>query len=182
MLSIEVLRLTAGGAYTDAEVDLILEWDRKWARLELLLRAVLGIDQPLLSVPLPTDSEELAYQALRFWFLDHQDMFVPLWTSFDEVSSEASRGASGNDHVDGMLEDSANLFGHFYEPENLYKIARNLDLQSSSAVWEPSRGLAVEDLRLHFWVVTELLAGFIRHVTTIWRQTRVAAEIAGDEP
>lgn len=60
--------------------------------------------------------------------------------------------------IDGSPEGSVNLFGHFYAPENLYEVAQEPDLQSGVGTWEPNRGLVVEDLRVHFWIVTELLA------------------------
>jgi hypothetical protein len=127
--------------YSPAECDLVDDWADKWLELIKLINEVTGIDEPPWSPPPPTDLEELQYQSLRFWFLDHQDQFVPLWEHFYQCQAWAS-------HQDYNKEDIADLkdldeylenpFLFFYKPENLYRLARQLDLQSGIDIWEPS--------------------------------------------
>ena len=97
--------------------------------------------EPPWSPPVPTDLEELHYQRLRFWFIDHQAHFVLLWTDFYACQEWASDEDYSNDDIadlpdiDRYLE---NPFLYFYEPENLYRLAHQLSLQPGIDLWEPS--------------------------------------------
>lgn len=88
----------------------------------------------------PTDLDELRYQSLRLWFVDHQDQFVPLWEHFYKCQGWALH----EDHDKNMtiLPDTSkylkNPFLYFYGPENLYRLAQQFDLQCGIDIWEPS--------------------------------------------
>jgi len=106
-----------------------------------LINEVTGTDGPPSSPPPPTDLEELQYQSLRLWFIDHQALFVPLredvyecqeWASHEDYKNE---DIADLEDIDKYLE---NPFLFFYKPENLYQLARQLDLQSGIDMWEPS--------------------------------------------
>jgi len=118
------------------DCDLVDEWAERWLALIELINNVTGTDQPPCSPPAPAEIDEMTYQGLRFWFLDHEDQFVPLWKEFQESGGRYSpRQDVGEDFPQGYLE---NPFLFFYEPENLYRLAQQLDLQSGINVWEPS--------------------------------------------
>ena len=127
--------------YSSAERDLVFDWSEKWIKLIGLINGVTGTDEPPWSPPPPTDLEELQYQSLRFWFIDHQAQFVPLWEDFYECQEWASHQDYNNEDIadlkdiDKYLE---NPFLFFYKPENLFGLARQLDLQSGIDMWEPS--------------------------------------------
>jgi len=79
----------------------------------------------LRSEQVTTDSEEIQYQSLRFWFLDHQIRFVPLWKDFYECQEWASHEDYNNKDI-ADLEDIdkyfQNPFLFFYKPENLFQL------------------------------------------------------------
>ena len=57
--------------HSPTERDLVFDWTDKWLELVGLINKV-------------TDLEEIRYQSLRFWFMDHQAEFLPLWADFYE--------------------------------------------------------------------------------------------------
>ena len=76
--------------YFSTERDLIFDWTYKCLELIDLINETTGTDELPWSPPVPTDLEELHYQQLRFWFIDHQAHFVPLWTGFYGCQDQAS--------------------------------------------------------------------------------------------
>lgn len=127
--------------YSSPEQELVYDWSEKWLELISLINNITGTDEPPSSPPPPTDLEELHYQSLRFWFIEHQEQFVPLWENFYTCQEWASHeGYDDKDITD--LEDIdeylQNPFSFFYEPENLFRLAQQLDLQSGIDIWEPS--------------------------------------------
>lgn len=130
-----------GRQYSIAEQHLVYDWSEKWLELINLINEVTGTPQP------PSDSDELRYQLLRSWLIDHQEQFVLVWqefyecqqwTSCREYDTEATTDLEDED-IDKYLE---NPFLFFYEPGNLYQLAVQLDLQSSMYIWEPSESTA----------------------------------------
>jgi hypothetical protein len=127
--------------YSSTERELVFHWSEKWIKLIGLINEVTGVNEPPWSPPPPTDLEELQYQSLRIWFIDHQAQFVPLWEDFYGCQEWASHQDYNNGDIadlkdiDKYLE---NPFLFFYKPENLYQLARQLDLQSGIDMWEPS--------------------------------------------
>ncbi len=112
---------------------MVLVWAEKWLKLIGLINEVTGAPEP------PADLDELQYQNLRFWFVDHQEEFGRLWGDFHEywISCQdySSENTGDRGDMDKYLE---NPFLYFYEPENLYQLAQHLELQSSTDLWEPS--------------------------------------------
>ncbi|MFC2026400.1 hypothetical protein ACFLUX_00275 [Chloroflexota bacterium] len=127
--------------YSPAEYEFVFQWANKWLELIKLINETTGTDEPPWSPPVPTDLEELHYQQLRFWFIDHQAQFVPLWEDFYECQEWASHQNLNNEDIadlsdiDKYLE---NPFFFFYKPENLFQLAQQLALQSGIDIWEPS--------------------------------------------
>lgn len=127
--------------YSFTDQCLIDDWAERWLKLIALINDTTGTDEPSGSPPLPADSEELEYQSLRFWFLDHQTRFVPLWKDYCECQEWASHQGENNEdiadleNIDKYLE---NPFLFFYKPENLFQLAQQLDLQTGIDMWEPS--------------------------------------------
>lgn len=127
--------------YSPKEQDLVFEWGEKWLELVGLINKVTGTDEPPWSPPPPAALEELRYQSLRFWFIDYQTQFLPLWADFYECQGWAlSQSCDSEDIADPEDIDKydKNPFFYFYEPENLYHLAQQLDLQSGVDLWEPS--------------------------------------------
>lgn len=127
--------------YSPAERDLVYDWAGKWLELIKLINEVTGTDEPPWSPPLPTETDEIRYLGLRFWFLNRQQQFVPLWNDFCACLHWA---CSQNDHDLGGFPEKylENPFLYFYEPENLYQLAQQLELQSGADIWEPSEHVA----------------------------------------
>ena len=82
--------------------------------------------------------EEIEYQRLRFWFFDNQRQFVPLLRDFfrTQVYSHNPEEFISDSEFPIRYQDNPLLF--FYEPENLYQLAKQLGLQSGVDIWEPS--------------------------------------------
>ena len=121
--------------YSPKEQDIVFEWGEKWLELVGLINEVTGTDEP------PSDLEELRYQSLRFWFMDHQAEFLPLWADFYKCQEWASSQSCDTEDIadpEDIDKYDKNPFFYFYEPENLYHLAQQLDLQSGIDLWEPS--------------------------------------------
>jgi hypothetical protein len=127
--------------YSPAEANLVDDWAGKWLELIKLINEITGTNEPPWSPPHPTEMDEIRYISLRFWFLKHQQQFLPLWNDFC-----ASQHLAGS-HNDGDLSDFPekyleNPFLYFYEPENLFQLAQQLGLLYGTDVWEPSESVA----------------------------------------
>jgi hypothetical protein len=117
--------------YSITEYGLVDEWAEKWLALIELINNVTGTDQP------PSVDDELDYQCLRFWFIDHQNQFVPLWLDFYKSHDWASPQSNSYEDEDFPQRYLENHFPYFYEPDNLYRLAQQLELQSGIDIWEP---------------------------------------------
>ena len=130
--------------YSLTEQDLVYEWADKWLCLIELINNVTGTGEAPWSPPPPTELDELKYQRLRFWLIDHQAQFTPLWMEFYRSHTWAYT-PSNNDEEGGLPQRYLeNHFLFFYEPENLYELAKQLELQSGTDIWEPSETRARE--------------------------------------
>ena len=125
--------------YSSTERDLVSDWSEKWLEFISLINEVTGTDEPPWSPTPPTDLDELRYQSLRFWFIDHQEQFIPLWKDFYKEWASCqdydNEDIADLEDIDKYLE---NPFLYFYEPENLYRQAHQLALQGGIDIWEPS--------------------------------------------
>ncbi len=127
--------------YSPAEGDLVDEWADKWLELIDLINEVTGTNEPPWSSPPPAETDEIRYARLRFWFLSRQQQFVPLWNDFS-ASQHWTAYQNGDDPGGFPGKYLKNPFLYFYEPENLYQLARQLELQSGTDIWEPSEHVA----------------------------------------
>jgi hypothetical protein len=119
--------------------DAAIDWVDKWFELSILVIDVTSTDEPPYSAPLPTDSDEINYQRLRFWLKGHETQFVPLWQ--DSYACQDWAVKDNNEENDDLFR---NPFSCLYAPENLYRLAKEFDLQSGIEVWEPSKDRANE--------------------------------------
>jgi len=131
-----------GKLYSIENRDLVYEWSEKWLALIELINNVIGIEQPPWSPPPPTELQEIEYQRLRFWFIDHQTQFLPLWREFYGSHDWAYPSNNADEDRDFPQKYLENHFLYFYEPENLYRLAQQLELQSGIDIWEPSEHVA----------------------------------------
>jgi hypothetical protein len=120
---------------------LVDDWAGKWLELIKLINEITGTDEPPWSPPPPTEMDEIRYMSLRFWFLKHQQQFLPLWNDFCASQYWAGSQNDGDlgDFPEKYLE---NPFLYFYEPEDSYQLAQQLELQSGTRIWEPSEHVA----------------------------------------
>jgi len=118
--------------------DLVDEWVERWLALIELINNVTGAEGPLVSPPPPVEIDEVTYQSLRLWFMGHEAQFVPLWKEFYGSRGWHLRRSEGNGEDDCPQKYLDNPFLFFYEPEDLYCLAQQLDLQSGIDIWEPS--------------------------------------------
>ncbi|MFC2039862.1 hypothetical protein ACFLTW_01630 [Chloroflexota bacterium] len=130
--------------------DLIDEWIEMWYAIIELVNNVTGPDE----LP-PTLSDELEYQCLRSWLIDHQWQFLPLW----KAACESSNWEYFIYRTDRVWESFKSLGLCFYEPENLYRLAQQLHLQSGIDIWEPSEDVT-KQWRPFFFALPELMTEF----------------------
>lgn len=104
-----------------------------------LIYDLIRFDRSPPSPPPPTELDEINYQSLRFWFINHEEQFKPLWRSFYE-SQDWDLYTDDNESTDIPNADEflENLVFCCYRPDNLYRLVRELDIQSGIDIWEPS--------------------------------------------
>jgi hypothetical protein len=146
--------------YASERCDLVDEWAQRWLALIELINNVSGTDKPPFSPLPPPETDEIGYQGLRFWFVDHEARFLPLWKGFCENRDWHPRDAKDNGEEGLPQKYVGNPFLFFYEPENLYHLAQQLDLQSGVDIWEPSEYRA-RMVRPVFIRLGELLLEFL---------------------
>ena len=69
--------------YSAIEQNFVYDWADRWFQLGSLLWGLFRFDETP-SPPPPTEVEEINYQNLRFWLVDHEAQFIPLWRDFYE--------------------------------------------------------------------------------------------------
>ncbi len=125
--------------YSLAEREFVFQWVDRWFQLVSLIYDLIRHDRSPPSPPPPTELDEINYQSLRFWFIDHEEQFKPLWKDFYESQDWALQ--PGDDDIMDMPDADKYLENPFffcYRPENLYRLVRELDMQSGIDLWEPS--------------------------------------------
>ena len=136
------------GAYTYVEGELAHLCRERFIDLGVLINNVSGTSEPPYSPPPPSETDEIEYQRLRFWFFDNQKQFLPLLRDFfrTQVYSHNPEEFISDSELPIRYQDNILLF--FYEPENLYQLAKQLALQSGTDIWEPSEKEARDVRRL----------------------------------
>jgi hypothetical protein len=136
------------GAYSYVESELAHLCRERFIDLGVLINNVTGTNEPPYSPPPPSETDEIEYQRLRFWFFDNQKQFVPLLRDFfrTQVYSLNPEEFISDSELPIRYQDNILLF--FYEPENLYQLAKQLALQSGTDIWEPSEKEARDVRRL----------------------------------
>jgi len=125
--------------YSAAEHEFVFQWADRWFQLVDLIFELVRTDRSPPSPPLPSELDEINYQRLHFWFIDHEPQFIPLWKDFYESQDWALH--PGDDEIAYMPDADKfieNPFFFCYRPENLYRLVQELDIQSGIDLWEPS--------------------------------------------
>jgi hypothetical protein len=148
----------SGRIYSCRERSLVDDWTQRWLALIELINGITGADEPPFSPPLPTEIDEMAYQGLRLWFMGHETQFEPLWKEFHESRDWPYPRQDVDEGFQQKYLDNPFLF--FYEAEDLYYLAQQLDLQSGIDIWEPSEYRA-RMIRPIFIRLGELLLEFL---------------------
>ena len=103
------------------------------------------------SLPFPVKKDELKYQALRKWFINHEEKASLLWREFwgnidwtilldDDVEI-----AETLDNINLIIRNgSTNEFieefsSYFYDPENLYEVIFRFVFQGRPDKWPPDK-------------------------------------------
>jgi len=129
------------GGYTYVESMLVHLCRENFIDLAILINYVTGTNEPPYSPPPPSEMDEIEYQRLRFWFFDNKKQFVPLLQEFYRTQVYCNCAGSNSVFTDDSelsIRYRENLLLFFYEPENLYQLAKQLGLQSGEDIWEPS--------------------------------------------
>lgn len=126
--------------YSPLQLDLVYDWTEKWFQLVDLIFKLVRTDRSPPSPPPPTELDEINYQRLRFWLIDHEPQFIPLWQDFYRSQDWALQ--PGDDKLASVPDSDEYLENPFffcYHPENLYELVRELDIQSGIDMWDPSK-------------------------------------------
>lgn len=137
--------------YSSTEPELVSDWADKWFELSYLINELIWTDDPPWTTPHPSEVDELEYQRLRFWFVDHQEQFIPIWEDFYNCKKRVCTEGLIIENVEEFLETNefiGNPFYLFYRAENLHRLAQQLELQSGVDLWEPSHNYASETMSL----------------------------------
>jgi hypothetical protein len=137
--------------YSFADQCLIDDWADKWFELCTLINGLIWTDDPPWTTPPPTDVDELKYQRLRFWFIDHQEQFTPIWADYYNCKSRVCTEDFAIKNVEEFLDTDEFIkdpFHLFYRAENLHGFAQQLELQSGVDIWEPSHNYASATMSL----------------------------------
>lgn len=126
--------------YSLKDQDLVYDWTDKWLQLIALINDVTGNKGNPEWPPPPDDMDEIKYQSLRFWLLDHQTQFIPLWRPYCDYHNLFCADES-YDQDELPERFFKNPFLYFYEPENLYRLAQHLGLQTGIDDWEPDENI-----------------------------------------
>ncbi len=125
--------------YSATEGEFVFQWVDRWFQLVGLIYDLIRTDRSPPSPPPPTELDEINYQSLRFWFIDHEEQLKLLWRDFYESQGWALH--LGDDELADVPDADKYLDNPFffcYRPENLYRLVRELDIQSGIDMWEPS--------------------------------------------
>lgn len=124
--------------YSATEHKFVFQWVDRWFQLGRLLWDLFRFDKTP-SPPPPTELDEINYQELRFWFIDHESQFRPLWRDFYKSQDWALH--PGGDLI-AEIRDAEYVLDKvifcWYGPENLFRLVYALDIQSGIDIWEPS--------------------------------------------
>jgi len=150
-----------GQRYSSEQQDLVWDWCETWLGLSALINELTGTPEP------PNDLDELSYWSFRFWFIDHQAEFVKLWADFYKSQNWSFKQGRYIEEVTeskDMEEHFKNPFACFYEPKDLFRLAKQLDLQCGIDVWEPSEHRA-SMMRPILIRIGELMMKFVKWIS-----------------
>ncbi|MFC1952786.1 hypothetical protein ACFLWR_01470 [Chloroflexota bacterium] len=130
--------------------DFLDEWIEKWYALIELINNVTSPGEPA-----PTLSDESEYQCLRIWLIEHQRQFLPLYRG----ACESHDWEYFHNRTDRAWESFRSFGLCFYKPENLYRLAQQLELQNGIDIWEPNEDVT-KTWRPFFLTMTKLMIEF----------------------
>jgi len=139
--------------YSRVEGDLVSDWAANWLELIGFVNEVTGTDDPSYLPPPPTNIDELKYQSLRSWFMEHQARFVPLWNDF--YHDVISRCAGDIDDV--VDAEELSRLTNEYDPEHLSRIAWQCRDSSKDYDSEATIGLGEKEEGFDEWVKNPFL-------------------------
>jgi hypothetical protein len=69
--------------YSSIQKQLVCNWNDKWYEMsKLILDELFTKKEVEWSLRPRSDVDELLYLRLRFWFIDHETKFLPIWRSY----------------------------------------------------------------------------------------------------
>ena len=141
--------------YTPEEQSVVSEWDKNWAALSELLIKVFSSETP------PDIYDEIDYTNLHFWFLEHEDAFLRVFSDLYEAPVVSAVSVDNDEVQDyeeavGIEEHHWNPYRHYYPHQNLYELAQENGLLSHADPWEPDKD-EVGYMRFDFAVTKAML-------------------------
>ncbi len=141
--------------YSLEEQTLVTEWGKQWAKLSELLITVFSSADP------PTDTDEITYSNLHFWFLDHQDAFLRVFSDLYEAAVVSAVTVDGDEFLDieeviGVERYGWNPFQWYYREPDIYRMAEENGLLVGKDSWEPDEG-EVGSMRFDFEVTSAMM-------------------------
>jgi len=110
---------TSMQAYSTADVDLVLEWARKYFEVNALINKMFGCEHFKNLPCMPSFENEIEYQRLRFWFRKNQDRFIPTWVDFCLSHGNSIEFI----YKSNEIEYKNNPFLYYYGPDDLLDLA-----------------------------------------------------------
>jgi len=149
--------------------DFILEWADRWCHLGELIFDYLRTDDTSRSPSQPGELDQASYKYLRFWFIDNEIIFLPLW--HDYCNSKDWTLDTSNDLIK-EIEDAKkvleNPFFAFYGPEDLNILFRAYVLDKQSG--QPDEGKAWE-VAMNLLTLDGMAAEFVMEIGDRTRDT-----------
>jgi hypothetical protein len=127
--------------YSSSQKQLVCDWNEKWhEQSKLLLDEIFSTKRVEWSLQPRTEIDELHYLKLRFWFIDNEAEFLPIWRicvscGALELMQSHYQGLTLEDYT--IMQQADNPFSCYYEPDNLYLFANYLGVQIGVPSWEP---------------------------------------------
>lgn len=138
--------------YSVKEQNFVYDWADRWRGLFDMIFDYLRTDDTSRSPISPADLDQVDYQNLRSWFLDNEEMFLSIWSSF---CTSRDWALDTNKDLIAEIKDAEdvlkNPFFTFYGPEDLYVFfrAHRIDKQAGEPdekkAWEMAMDLLTWD-------------------------------------
>ncbi len=119
------------------------DWNDHWSELiHLIMDEIYSGENVRWSLQPRTEADELHYLMLRFWFIDHETYFLPIWRRFiscgglDLIYVQDTKPGLVPEEIN-VIKSQYNPFRGYYEPPDLNMFARYLGARIGAPSWGP---------------------------------------------